>query len=198
MAKIRNIIFDMGNVLLKFDPYISLDYFCENEEEKEILYRELFKGPEWIMGDEGKITNGQRFELVKQRVPAALHRKLKLLVENWDMCMKQIPGAMEFVKEAKEKGYKLYVLSNACNRFYHYFPRQYDLNLFEAVIVSSDVKMIKPNPEIYQYIVSVYELKAEECLFIDDVRENVEASERQGINGYLFEGSYQLLRQRLL
>ena len=69
MKNIKNIIFDMGRVLLQFEPYVSLNKYCDKEEDKELIYKELFQGPEWIMGDEGKITNGQRYELVKERIP---------------------------------------------------------------------------------------------------------------------------------
>ncbi|MBR5579091.1 MAG: HAD family phosphatase [Lachnospiraceae bacterium] len=197
MKKIKNIIFDMGNVLLKFDPWISLNYYCKNEEEKQIIFKELFKGPEWIMGDEGKLTNGQRYEYVKNRVPEELHRTLKLVVENWDMCMKEVAGAKEFVHEMKEKGYRCYVLSNACNRFYHYFPASYDLGLFEKIIVSSDLKMIKPNKEIYRHLLSACSLEAEECLFLDDVEENVEAAKAEGIRGIVFQNNYGEIKKML-
>lgn len=191
MKEIKNIIFDMGNVLLKFDPYVSLDTYCENEEDKKIIYQELFKGLEWIMGDEGKITNGQRFETVKLRIPKRLHRTLKLIVENWDICMETVEGAKEFYSLAKEKGYKTFILSNACNRFYHYFPKKYDLNSFDGVVVSSDVKMIKPNPAIYEYILKTYDLNPEESLFIDDVKENVEAARAVGMEGIIFRNDYE-------
>ena len=197
MKEIKTIIFDMGRVLLKFDPYVSLNTYCEDKEDINLLYKELFEGPEWIMGDEGKITNGQRYELVKERVPKRLHRTLKLVVENWEMCMKPVEGALEFYALVKEKGYRTFVLSNACNRFYGYFPRFYDLNSFEGVVVSSDVKMIKPNPEIYEYILKTHELNPEECLFIDDVEANVEAAKAAGINGFVFQNNYGELKKLL-
>ena len=197
MKKIKNIIFDMGRVLLKFDPYVSLETYCDNEEDRELIYKELFEGPEWIMGDEGKITNGQRYELVKERLPERLHRTLKLVVENWDMCMEPVEGALEFYKLVKEKGYHTYVLSNACNRFYRYFPQFYDLNSFEGVVVSSDVKMIKPHPEIYKYLLETYDLNPQECLFIDDVKANIEAAEKAGIQGFVFQNNYEELKEVL-
>ena len=197
MKEIKTIIFDMGRVLLKFDPYVSLNTYCEDKEDINLLYKELFEGLEWIMGDEGKITNGQRYELVKERVPKRLHRTLKLVVENWEMCMKPVEGALEFYALVKEKGYRTFVLSNACNRFYGYFPRFYDLNSFEGVVVSSDVKMIKPNPEIYEYILKTHELNPEECLFIDDVEANVEAAKAAGINGFVFQNNYGELKKLL-
>lgn len=197
MKEIRNIIFDMGRVLLKFDPYVSLNTYCENEEDKALIYKELFEGPEWIMADEGKITNGQRYELVKERVPERLHRTLKLVVENWDMCMEPVEGALDFYKLVKDKGYNTYVLSNACNHFYGYFPRYYDLESFDGVVVSSDIKMIKPNPAIYEYILKTYNLNPEECLFIDDVEVNVKAAEALGIKGFVFKNNYSRLKEIL-
>ena len=53
MKKVKNIIFDMGRVLLKFDPFVSLKTYCENKEDMDLIYKELFEGPEWIMADEG-------------------------------------------------------------------------------------------------------------------------------------------------
>ena len=198
MKEIKNIIFDMGRVLLKFDPYVSLNTYCENKEDIELLYKELFEGPEWIMGDEGKITNGERYELVKMRVPQRLHRALKLIVENWEMCMEPVEGALDFYALVKEKGYETFVLSNACNRFYGYFPRFYDLDSFKGVVVSSDVKMIKPNSGIYEYILKTYNLNPEECLFIDDVEANVRAAEAMGIKGFVFKNNYEELLQMVI
>lgn len=198
MKDIKNIIFDMGRVLLKFDPFVSLNTYCENEDDKNLIYKELFEGPEWIMGDEGKITNGQRYELVKERVPERLHRTLKLVVENWEMCMEPVDGALEFYRLVKEKGYNTYVLSNACNRFHSYFYRFYDMNSFGGIVVSSDVKMIKPNPAIYEYILKTYNLNPEECLFIDDVEVNVEAAKEAGIKGFVFRNNYEELKEQIL
>lgn len=197
MKEIKNIIFDMGRVLLKFDPFVSLNTYCENKEDMDLIYKELFEGQEWIMGDEGKITNGGRYELVKERVPERLHRTLKLVVENWDMCMEPVDGALEFYQFVKEKGYHTFVLSNACNSFYNYFPKHYDLKSFDGVVVSSDIKMIKPNPAIYDYILKTYDLKPEECLFIDDVEANVEAAEAVGIKGFVFKNNYEELMKIL-
>ena len=187
----------MGRVLLKFDPYVSLNKYCENKEDIDLIYKELFEGPEWIMADEGKITNGQRYELVKERIPERLHGTLKLVVENWDMCMEPVDGALEFYNFVKEKGYQTFVLSNACNRFYSYFPKYYDLKSFGGIVVSSDIKMIKPSPAIYEYILKTYDLNPEECLFIDDVEVNVKAAEAAGIKGFVFRNNYGELKKVL-
>lgn len=188
---IKNIILDMGNVLLEFNPNVIIDKTCDTEEEKELILKELFFGEEWIMGDYGTITNAERFELISKRVPPHLHDKLRECVDNWDICMKPIAGAQEFCKSVRDKGYNVYVLSNACNKFHEYFPRNYDVEFFDGIMVSSDVHMIKPDVRIYELLLDEYNLRAEECLFIDDREENVEGARKAGMNAVVFENNFE-------
>lgn len=194
---IKNIILDMGNVLLDYDPYIILNKACENDEEKAIINRELFNGEEWILGDLGTITNAERFAGVSRHVPKYLHGKLKECVDNWDICMTPVRGAQEFCEAAKSKGYGIYVLSNACSKFYEYFPRYYDLKFFDGVVVSSDIHIIKPNLKIYEYLLEKYNLKPEECLFIDDREENVDAARAANMNAVVFKNNYDEIRKMI-
>ena len=84
---IRNIVLDMGNVLLDFNPEFVLDKFCSSEEEKEVIRKELFEGPEWALGDRGDIKDKDRFDLVKARVPEKYHEALRNCCDHWDICM---------------------------------------------------------------------------------------------------------------
>lgn len=187
---LKNVVFDMGNVLLSFNPEISLNLFCKTEESKNIIRKELFEGPEWIQGDYGAITNAERYEPVSRRVPEKYHEELYQCVMGWDICMKPVLGAKEFCEYVKEKGYGIYVLSNACDGFHNYFPRFKPENYFDGVMVSSDVHMIKPEIRIYEHFLKTYDLAAEECLFIDDREENIAGAEKAGIKGFLFKGEF--------
>ena len=180
----------MGNVLLRFDPEVSLNEFCSTKESKNIIRKELFNGPEWIEGDLGIIKNGDRYEKVKPRVPEKYRSELKECVAHWDICMTPIEGAKEFLTKMKAAGYAIYVLSNACSKFYEYFPRYYDLAFFDGIVVSSDIHIIKPDERIYKYLLDKYRLTASECLFIDDVQKNVDGAEAVGINGFLFQNNF--------
>ncbi|MBP5653913.1 MAG: HAD family phosphatase [Clostridiales bacterium] len=193
---IRNIVLDMGNVLLDFNPDFVMDTYCSTDEEKDIIRRELFDGPEWALGDKGEIKDKDRFDLVKVRVPEKYHDALKNCADNWDICMVPLPGAREFCEKVKSMGYRIFVLSNASDLFYVYFPKFLPLDFFDGVFVSSDYLMLKPDIEIYKTFLTKYGLDAGECLFIDDRKDNVAGAGKAGMNTFRFTGDYEeIIRQ---
>ena len=194
---IRNIVLDMGNVLLDFNPEFVLDKFCSSEEEKEVIRKELFEGPEWALGDRGDIKDKDRFDLVKARVPEKYHEALRNCCDHWDICMEPLDGAREFCEYVKEHGYGIYVLSNASDLFYTYFPKFLPLAFFNGVFVSSDYLMLKPDVKIYETFLEKYGLKGEECLFVDDREENVLGAEKAGMQGFRFLGDHRAVIRRL-
>ena len=187
---VKNVVLDMGNVLLDFNPEVSLNLYCSSEEEKELIRRELFHGPEWKLGDKGEIKDKDRFDLVKPRVPVKHHEALRNCADNWTICMTPLEGAREFCERIKELGLGIYVLSNASDAFYEYFPKFLPLDFFNGVFVSSNYLMLKPDVEIYKRFLKEYDLKPEECLFVDDMEVNVEAAKQAGMNAFRFNGNY--------
>ena len=194
---IKNIIFDMGNVLLRYDPEVCLNRFVKREEDRALIRRELFEGPEWVQGDLGHITDEQRFDGVSRRVPQELHTELRQCAEQWHMCMEPVHGAKEFCAYAKEQGYRLYVLSNASSSFYQYFPRFAPFEYFDGLVVSCDIHIVKPDIRIYRYLLETYNLAPEECFFIDDMAANVEGARKAGISGAVFGGDFEEIRKKL-
>lgn len=187
---IKNVVLDMGNVLLDYNPEFVLSKFCSSEEEKAVIRKELFEGPEWALGDRGDIKDKDRFDLVKGRVPEKYHEALKNCADHWDICMDPLPGAESFCRNVKEKGLGIYVLSNASDLFYTYFPKFLPLEFFNGVFVSSDYLMLKPDVKIYETFLEKYGLTAQECLFVDDRQDNVDGAAKAGMNTFCFKGDY--------
>lgn len=187
---IKNVIFDMGNVLLDFDPCTQLNAACRSEKAKEILIKELYGGEEWIQRDLGNITVEELYNGVAARVPQEYHEDLKRCIDIWHSFMIPLDGAKEFLHKVKEKGYKIFILSNASEDFYTYFTKHFDLDFFDGYVVSADIHIIKPDERIYRHLLEKYGLKAEECLFIDDREDNVQGAEKVGIKGFVFRNNY--------
>lgn len=190
MAMIKNIVFDMGNVLLDYNPEVILEKACSSKEEKDMIRKELFEGPEWVLGDKGEMTNADRFEPVSKRLPKSMHKALLECVEHWDICMVPQPGAKEFLDKVRNAGYRTFVLSNAADNFYEYFPKEYDMDGFDGVVVSCDLLLLKPDKKIYEYLLKTYDLKPEECLFIDDRKDNVQGALDCGMKAVVFQNNY--------
>ena len=187
---IKNIVLDMGNVLLNYDPNVCLQAYVEDEKDRDLIRKELFQGPEWAQGDLGVITNVERYDGVSRRVPERLHTALRNCVDHWMMCMKPLPGAKAFCDGLKEKGYHLYLLSNADFTIYDYFPDFVPFSYFDGKLVSADVHIVKPDVRIYQLLMETYGLNPEECLFVDDRMDNVEGAKKAGMQGVQFLGDY--------
>ena len=149
------------------------------------------------MGDQGILRNDERYEPVSHRIPSVYHKELADCVSHWDICMKPVPGALSFCQACKDKGYHIYVLSNADNTFHDYFLRFAQESWFDGVIVSSDVHMIKPEPAIYRHLLQTFSLHPEECFFIDDRPENVKAAVSLGMQGFVFQNDFTPLRKLL-
>lgn len=194
---IRNILFDMGNVLIYFDRNLFMDRLGVSEEDKKLLMREVFVSLEWARMDRGSMTDEEAAESVCRRLPQRLHDTARKLVGMWDRPILPIPGMYELVEELKGKGYGIYLLSNASLRQHDYWPRIEASRFFDGTLISSDEGVVKPQPEIYRLIMQRFGLKAEECFFVDDVPANIEGAYFCGIPGAVFHNDVKLLRKNL-
>lgn len=195
---LRNIIFDMGRVLIQFDPSLFLDRLgIQDDADRQILIREIFSSPEWPMMDTGELTEEQMEEIVLQRLPSRLRVFAHKLIFEWDQPIVPVPGMATLIEECKNFGLGIYLLSNASIRQKDYWSRIPGHEFFDGRVVSAEVRCVKPNPEIYRYLLDTYNLKAEECLFVDDMQANVDAAEKEGIKGYLFDGDERALRKTI-
>ena len=189
---IRNIIFDMGNVLLTYEPETFVRKLC-SEKAAPVILRELFLGPDWRKQDLGLIGKKELFELVSVRVPAIFHPDLWNAVDHWSDLMQPISGADAFIRRMKTEGYRLFVLSNAGTDFYRYFPPHYALSLFDGLTISCDLHIAKPDREIYMHLMESFGLLPEECMFTNDMQENVAGAEACGMHGFRFQGDFEAL-----
>ena len=194
---IKNILFDMGQVLIRFDRGYFMNRLGVSEEDKLLLMREVFLSVEWVQMDRGTLCEEEAFRKIAPRLPAHLHDAAMKLISMWDRPILEVDGMYELVEELKARGYGIYLLSNASIRQHEYWPRVPASKFFDGKLISADVHVIKPQPEIYRLCLEKFGLKAEECFFIDDVPANIEGALYCGIKGTVFHGDAKLLRQQL-
>jgi len=195
---IKNIIFDMGNVLINYTPL----HFLEREgitapDDVAIFMREVFKSEEWTLADEGRIKVKDIDERCSKRLPERLREVGHKLILTWYDPLEPIPGMADFVRRHKAEGMGMYVLSNAPDTIHDYFNQIPGAECMDGLVVSADIRMVKPGADIFNYLLDKYSLKADECLFIDDLKENTDGAEAVGIHGYVFDGDADRLEKYL-
>ncbi len=194
---IKNIVFDMGNVIIRFDPELFMVRLGLAEEDRRLLKRELFVSLEWSRMDRGSLTDEEAAEIVCRRVPERLHDAVRRLVGMWDRPILPVEGMYELVEELRGMGYGIYLLSNASFRQHDYWPRVPASKFFDGTLISADVKLVKPQPEIYRLLCDKFSLIPEECVFIDDSTSNAEGAYFCGINALVFHGDAHEMRLKL-
>ena len=194
-----NVVFDMGQVLMDFSPPKFIERLGYTGNDAQALLREVFRGWEWVAFDRGDITGQDVVDSACSRRPRRLHQAAHDLVFHWWDEMIPMPGAKELVKELHDKGYPLYVLSNASQDFHKYFDRIPGSEYLprERRFVSSDHRLLKPEHEIYELFFRTFDLAPESCVFIDDNPSNVEAARRLGMRALVHRGDLPRLRREL-
>lgn len=194
---IRAILFDMGNVLIRFDRDYFITRLGITGQDKALLMREVFQSVEWVQMDHGTIREPEALERICERLPQRLHDAAGKLVSFWDRPILPIDGMPELVRELKEKGYRLYLLSNASLRQHDYWPRVPAWECFDGKVISADEKVMKPDHQYYRIALERFGLKPEECFFVDDSPPNIEGAMCCGIRGAVFHADAGLLRRQL-
>lgn len=194
---IRNIVFDMGGVLLHYDPSHFVDLLHTGAEDKALLMREVFNTVTWFRMDRGTIGEEEAAASMKENLPPRLHGAVDRLIRWWELELRPMDGMEELLRELKEMGYGVYLLSNATVRQPEYFDRVPASRYMDGRLVSAFYHLLKPQHEIFEAFLEKFTLKAEECFFVDDSVANVESAYCLGIAGAVFDGDVPRLRRAL-
>lgn len=181
----------MGQVLVDFSSHRIVENRGLSEEDKELIIKYVFKSKYWPLTD-FCISHEEAFEYMKKDLPERLHKIALDCAINWYRPEFMIPGMLDVVKELKEMGYNLYLLSNAGLNQELYWSQMPHKQYFEGKLISAEEKVWKPCPEIFDIFFKRFNLKPEECLFVDDLKENVGAAFLRGMDGIVFKNSEDL------
>ncbi|MGM9679943.1 MAG: HAD family hydrolase [Eubacteriales bacterium] len=194
---IQNIIFDMGQVLKKYDPYACITPYVDGPEDAEQIKRLCFDSTEWQLLDAGAIGYEDALAAWKQRLPERLSAPLETIIDNWDRYLPDINPMTDLVRRLSENGYRLYLLSNVSVRFERIRNSFPALGYMSGAVLSAFEKVAKPDRRIYEILLDRYHLDPARSVFVDDVQANVDGAESVGIRGIRFDGDVNRLVSRL-
>ena len=182
---IKNIVFDVGNVLVKWTPEMLSAMLFDNEHDAYIAANNVFRSPFWpqldLMDDD--------LDTIKNRMKNEVEAKdYHIIDETIDNFAKYVPVYEEtnnWAIKMKKKGYKLYIITNFPPQFIDTYNRLLLTPYLDGYVCSSDLHIVKPDVRIYNILCEKYDLKPEECIFIDDLKVNTDGALNAGFGRVL-------------
>ena len=187
---IRNLVFDMGMVLMNYHPLQACRAVAKDEAAAQQIMTALFNHPEWVGLDDGSITETELASRAMARIPDEDTRALvlPLLLGMPHNVLSPIPEMADVLDRLFARGFHIYLLSNAGWNVSNNRGMIPHIGRFHGVVFSVEEALLKPDPAIYRRLTDRYGLKPEECLFIDDLPQNAEGARRVGWQAYQFDG----------
>ena len=177
---VRNVIFDLGNVLLTYKPMAHFAQLYSDEESLSTIYS-IFSSNEWRLLDLGRLTLEEAIVSIKEKFLGARDKILEEAFASLPTLFKPILSSLEALEWLSRSGYGLYILSNFHSALLHEVKKQHKFfDYFHGEVISADVHLVKPDEEIFLLLCNKYNLRPQECLFIDDTRDNIQAAKLLG------------------
>ena len=187
---IKNIVFDMGQVLVSYVGNLVCQIYIEDEQERKDVSTSVFASPEWVLLDMGVMPEEEALKKMQERLDTERKREqAEWCVWHWhEYNMKPKEGMEELVRWLKSMGYGIYLCSNASVRLLKCYKEVIPaIDCFDGILFSAEVQCLKPQKEMYGHLFDRFHLKPEECFFVDDLNLNIEGARRCGMEGYCFE-----------
>jgi FMN phosphatase YigB (HAD superfamily) len=186
---IKNIVFDLGNVLISFRPSEYFDKKNYPENIKAKILSDIFGSKEWLMLDNGMVNVQEAIDAIASKSSLNKDEIAHIFNLRTDL-MFPLDQNVRILPELKKRGLRLFFLSNfPLDIFEKLKTDYYFFKYFDGGLISAEVKVSKPDIQIYEAFLKKYSLVPEECLYIDDLEINVKAAETSGMKGLVTFGS---------
>ncbi|WP_061016178.1 HAD family hydrolase [Vibrio splendidus] len=202
--EIKNVVFDVGNVIVRWAPLEIARLTFGDTENLESRARSVFQSTIWLDLNKGFLTESEaklRYQHELGLSPLECDRLFYYVKQTQIL----LHGSVELIERVKRSGYGVYALTDNVVEIVDYLKNTYQFwALFDGAAVSAELGMLKPQPEIYQALLSNYGLKASETVFLDDMPYNVEGARSVGMaaiqftDAVLCENSLQALGVNLI
>lgn len=179
---IKNIIFDIGMVLVDFRYRALCKELGMDEETVEAVAKAMPENPDWNNLDLGIIPQEEIILNFKKNNPH-ISKEIDVFWDNISDVVRSFPQSKEWLSELKARGYRIYLLTNYPEEMFSiHCKTQFDfLGSVDGMVVSSHVKLTKPDARIFELLMSKYNLIPQECVFLDDRIANTQSAKALGI-----------------
>ena len=186
---IRNIVFDLGNVLISFRPAEYLEKNNYPPAIRNVILRDIFGSREWLLIDNGNITTEDAIDIIS-RNSSLKREEIASVFKNRTDIMFPLENNTRLLPVLKLLNFRLYYLSNFPIDIFDEIRNRFAFfSYFDGGIISSEVNFSKPDPNIYRILLEKYRLNATESFFIDDYEGNTKAAETLGMKVLFTAGS---------
>lgn len=183
---IKNVVFDIGKVLIRWEPLEMCMRICPDKETAGKVCDSTYLAPRWGGLDAGALTVAQAIEESVAELGEKFRPYITAAYNDFVSLAQPIEEGLALAKKLHSEGYKLYLASNFNERVYALYERLNLGDIFSGYIYSFEEKIIKPDPEFFVRLAKRYSLKLDECAFIDDRPENVAAAVSVGMLGCVY------------
>ena len=191
---IKNYIFDMGGVLPKSTMAEYMKSISHSEAEFT-LYQEMTKSNTWIEMDRG-LDIEEACQIFCEQYQHKQDERIRKFVENFRQINDPNPEMEQLMLELKNHGCKLYLMSNVSFLYKKFFPYIKSIPYMDGIWVSCERGLIKPDRRAFEDMFSMFNLKPQECFFIDDTEKNILAARECGMDGFVYRGKVSELREK--
>ena len=182
----KNVVFDLGNVLVAYDWKGYLNSFMFDEKTYQMVSEAMFLNEDWVKGDAG-VPKEEWLDLFIENAPE-YEKEIREVYQDLGKCIYRYDYTLPLIRYFKERGFHIYFLSNYSEGLYEKTKESLSFIFdFDGGVFSYKEKCIKPDKKIYKILLKQYHLKEEETLFFDDRSENIKAAEELGMTGILVD-----------
>ncbi len=191
MSQIQNIIFDLGAVLIEWDPPKFASVAFEDPHRQRIALEKILTGSIWGLLDRGALSETLAAQQLAKDT-ALTEQEIHHLFDFVRRSLVLIPDTHQILQQCAQSNYNLYCLSNVSTINFQFLKARYNFfNLFTGIVISGDTNLLKPEIAIYHHLLEKFALSAESCLFIDDSEQNTLAAAECGMHTVTFVNAVQ-------
>lgn len=187
---IKNVLFDIGKVIISWHPDKMALIICGGDKEKaDVITKATYNGKYWQRLDEGTLGIDEAIELTVKDLGGEYRELITSAYKDFTKYVALIDDTYTLIKKLNKEGYNLYLASNFSEKVYDVVKR-FSLNkFFKGHVFSYEEKVVKPSVEFFDIMLKRYSLDPGECVFIDDLTENVDGAKKTGIHGFVFKNN---------